>query len=394
MLKRLFGLGLALWLFLGLGVKQGLAADKITIYFFHSNTCPHCRAEKPFLAKLEKKYDWLTVRALEINERKNNLLWQKVGLKLKARTGSVPFTVIGDQYIVGYLNEATTGEKIETMALTAKAEDWPDVVQAVIEPAEKKAVKIGGAPETLKLPLFGEVKTKAISLPFLTLVIALLDGFNPCAMWTLLFLISLLLGMKDRKRMWLLGMTFIAASGLVYFLMMTAWLNVFLLLGLTRWLRLAIGLFALAAGGYSLRQWQIDKEGGCETADDEKRQKIFSKLKALAGKEQLGLALGGIILLAAAVNLVEMACSAGLPAIYTEILALNKLASWQYYFYLLFYIFIFMLDDLAVFVIAMMTLKAVGIESKYARVSRLIGGVVMVLIGLAMLFKPGWLMFG
>ena len=102
----------------------------------------------------------------------------------------------------------------------------------------------------------------------------------------------------------------------------------------------------------------------------------------------------GIILLAFAVNLVELVCSAGLPAIYTQVLSLTPMPKWQYYLYLLFYILIFMLDDLIVFVIAMVGLKAVGIESKYARMSRLVGGIVILLIGLLMLIKPELLAFG
>ena len=92
--------------------------------------------------------------------------------------------------------------------------------------------------------------------------------------------------------------------------------------------------------------------------------------------------------------MVELVCSAGLPAIYTQILSLSNLPTWQYYFYLGLYILIFMLDDLFVFFTAMFTLKAVGVESKYARYSHLIGGVLMLVIGLLLLFKPEWLMFG
>ena len=193
--------------------------------------------------------------------------------------------------------------------------------------------------------------------------------------------------------MWILGGSFIAASGFAYFLFLTAWLNLLLFLGFIFWIRILIGLVALGAGAYNLRDFIVNKEGGCEVTGDEKRQKIFEKLRKISQQKQFLLALGGIILLAFAVNLVELVCSAGLPAIYTQILALSKLPNWQYYLYLLFYIFIFMLDDLIVFIIAMLTLQAIGIESKYARASHLIGGLLMLLIGLLLLFKPELLMF-
>jgi len=212
-------------------------------------------------------------------------------------------------------------------------------------------------------------------------------------MWTLLFLISLLLGMQDRRRMWILGSSFIITSALVYFLFLSAWLNLFLFLGVVTWVRWIIALVALGSGTYYLYDY-CRNQSGCSVMGDEKRQAVFNKLKEITQKKQFFLALGGIILLAIAVNLVELVCSAGLPAVYTQVLSLSNLASWQYYLYLALYILVFMLDDLFIFFTAMLTLKAVGIESKYSRLSHLIGGILMVIIGTLLLFKPSWLMFG
>lgn len=248
--------------------------------------------------------------------------------------------------------------------------------------------------ESLTLPIIGTIQTANLSLPLLSVVIGLLDGFNPCAMWTLFFLISLLLSMKDKRRMWILGTAFIITSAFVYFLFLSAWLNFFLILGFLFWIRIIIGLVALGAGVYNLRDYYVNREGACKVAGSEKRRKTFDKLKNLAHERKFILALGGIILLAFAVNLIELVCSAGLPAIYTQILSLNTLSTWQYYSYILIYIFFFMLDDLFVFAIAMITLHAVGIQSKYARFSRLIGGILMLIIGALLLFKPEFLMFG
>jgi len=194
--------------------------------------------------------------------------------------------------------------------------------------------------------------------------------------------------------MWVLGITFIVSSAFVYFLFLSAWLNLFLFLGFVVWVRILIGFIALGAGGYYLRDYWINKKGGCNVMRDEKRQKIFEKMRDITQKRQFILAFGGIVLLAIAVNMVELICSAGLPAIYTKILSLSNLPIWQYYLYLLFYILIFMLDDLFVFFTAMITLQAVGIQSKYSRYSHLIGGILMFMIGLLLLFKPEWLMFG
>lgn len=248
--------------------------------------------------------------------------------------------------------------------------------------------------ESLTVPIIGTIQTANFSLPVLSVVIGLIDGFNPCAMWTLLFLISLLLGMKNKKRMWILGTTFIVASAFVYFLFLTAWLNFFLILGFVFWVRIAIGLIALGVGIYNLRDYYINRDAACKVIGGEKRKKAFDKLKNITHEKKFILALGGIILLAFAVNLVELVCSAGLPAIYTQILSISNLSPGQHYSYILIYIFFFMLDDLVVFAIAMITLHAVGIQSKYARLSRLVGGILMLIIGGLLLFKPEILMFG
>jgi len=289
-------------------------------------------------------------------------------------------TIIGDNYFLGYGDDSTTGISIE------------EAVKKQLSLSQTEPTKI--IPKQIKVPVFGNLEIAALSLPLLTIIIAALDGFNPCAMWTLLFLISLLLGMKDRTRMWILGITFIATSALVYFLFLSAWLNFFLFIGYSLLIRYLVGAAAIGAGSYHLYDYLKNKNGVCKITGNEKRQQVFTKLKEIASKKQLFLALVGIILLAIAVNIVELLCSAGLPAVYTQVLSYTKLSSWQYYAYLVLYILIFMLDDLFVFFTAMITLKAVGLEGKYSRYSHLIGGILILAIGLLMLLKPEWLMFG
>jgi cellulose synthase/poly-beta-1,6-N-acetylglucosamine synthase-like glycosyltransferase len=151
---------------------------------------------------------------------------------------------------------------------------------------------------------------------------------------------------------------------------------------------------ALAGGGYNLKEFFSKKPAVCKSSADPKQQKVFERLKAITQERNFYLALGGIILLAFMVNLVELVCSAGLPAIFTQILAMSGLNAWQYFLYILLYIFFFMLDDMIVFFTAMITLKMAGVTTKYVRASHLVGGILMLAIGLLMIFKPEWLMFG
>jgi hypothetical protein len=338
------------------------------------------------------------VVALELSARRENLeLLQKVGRLLKADVSGVPFTVIGDHYVIGWQDEPTTGRVIEAAIGEARRRAAPDVVAELLTvpaPTPPHRADKPTVPETLTLPGFGQVNLKYLSLAAITVIIGGLDGFNPCALWVLVFLINLLLRLNDRKKMWVLGTAFIIASGAVYFLFMTAWLNILIFLGFIFWIRIIIGGVALLAGGYNLKEYLSDTSGACTLSHGARRQRTMDRLKETVTHPKFWLALAGIVLLALLVNMVELICSAGFPVVYLQILSLTPMPFWQYYLYLLLYIAIFMLDDIIVFVVAMVTLHLAGATTRYKRLSNLIGGVLMLLIGVLLIFKPGWLMFG
>ncbi len=398
-------LGLLFLLFLFLPLAKVWAQDspsgqrdQVNVYFFWGEGCPHCAEEKVFLEKLKEKYPQVEVHYYEVwHNKQNRDLMVEFGKELRAKVSGVPFTVIGENYFIGWVSEDYTGAQIEEAVecnLNKGCQDIGLKLLGLKNDQTKAEQDKSAIPEKVTLPWLGEVKVRNLSLPALTIILGALDGFNPCAMWALLFLITLLLGMEDKKRVWILGSAFIFTSGFVYFLFMAAWLNLILFIGMVVWLRTAIGLLALTGGSYNLKKYFSQKEAVCQVDYNQKKQKTFEKIKLIVQKKQFWLALTGIIILAAAVNLIELICSAGLPVIFTQILALSNLAQWQYYLYLLFYIFIFILDDLLVFFAAMTTLRLTGITSQYTRWSYLIGGCLMLAIGLLLIFKPEWLMFG
>lgn len=374
--------------------------DKVHVYFFWAEGCPHCADEKVFLDKIKDEQN-IVVHSLEVTKNPENMkLLIEAGKTLNADVSGVPFTVIGNKYIIGWYNEQTTGSRVLDAIECIRDGECPAVLGCFItevtpdDSDQEECESDNAIPEKINLPFFGEIETKDVSLPLLTIIIAGLDGFNPCAMWVLLFLITLLLGMENRKKMWLFGGVFIASSAFVYFLFLAAWLNVFLFLGFVFWVRLGIGSVALWAGYYNLKEYYTNPSGGCKVTSGKKRQLIFEKIKKIIHEKHFAIALGGIILLAFAVNLVELVCSAGLPAVYTQVLSLSNLSTAGYYSYLLLYVIIFMLDDMLVFTAAMITLKITGVSTKYTRYSHLIGGIIMLILGALLILKPEWLMFG
>jgi glutaredoxin len=372
----------------------------LNIHLFHSKTCPHCIAELKFFAKTLPKYPNVKLNEYDIDNKTSVKILIETAKKLNTNISSVPFLVIGEDYILGYQSDDTTGVEIENKIKEALLTQPRDVVgevksanNIVLDNKQTSEAAKNNSTSIIKVPFIGNVQVSSLSLPMLTVLIGLLDGFNPCAMWVLLFLISLLIGMQDRKRMWILGGTFILVSGFMYYLFMAAWLNVFLVIGYASIVRYGIAFASLGIGFYYLRRYVKNKDGGCETADYSKKQQIFDKAKKAVTKEHLAAAVLGIAALAVAVNILELLCSAGLPAIYTKVLSMTPMPKFTYYLYLLGYVFFFMLDDLIVFIVAMVTFRAIGIESKYSRYSQLIGGLVMLALGIIMIVNPGLLTF-
>ncbi|MBN1168471.1 hypothetical protein JXA63_01120 [Candidatus Woesebacteria bacterium] len=416
-------------------IKPTNAQEKhVNVYLFWGDGCPHCAKEKEFLQALDESNPEVNVYYFEIYYSSENRKYlQEVQKTLGTDSNGVPYSVVGDQSFVGFSPTITT-EEIKNRIIYCYQNDCPDSVASIVgivprvdEPVPTKIPEDDNGendhdgsidlsqkqddqneadtgsdaddkeniiPEKIVFPVIGEIQTKNLSLPVFTIVLGVLDGFNPCAMWTLLFLISLLLGMENKRRRWILGTAFIIASAFVYFLFMAAWLNLIIFVGFVVWVRILIGLVAIGGGGYNLREYFTNKEAACKVTGSEKRQKVFEKLKNITHQKKFIIALGGIILLAFAVNLVELICSAGLPVVFTQVLALSELSRVTYYGYMLMYIFFFMIDDLFVFFTAMITLEMTGISTKYSRVSNLVGGVLMLTIGLLLIFKPEVLMFG
>jgi len=372
---------------------------KVDVYFFWKDGCPHCEREKDFLKRWEREETRVRVHFLEISrEPRNYEVFAGLVRHFGIERPGVPLTVIGETFFDGYNDDSTTGAEIKSAAKTcfeALCTDlvWPLLTGKADTRADDRPQPVKKTPKVLKLPIFGEVTIGQVSLPVLTLMLAAVDGFNPCAMWTLLFLISLLVGLRNRFRMWVLGSAFIVASAAVYYLFMAAWLNLLLFFGMLLWIRILVGTLALGGGTYYLREYFVNPEAICKVTAPESRKRVFERLRSLASERRFLLALAGIILLAFAVNLVELICSVGIPAIYTQVLALSNLPTWQYHAYLGLYILVFMLDDLFVFFVAMQTLRVTGLTGTYVRYAHAIGGVVLIAIGLLLLFRPEWLAF-
>ncbi len=377
-----------------------------SIYVFWTKTCPHCAKARAFLDTLSKNSPGLVVRSFELSDDgRHEPAFATLSKHFAIHPPAVPLILIGDGVVVGYDEDLTTGREIQKRIEDCQKRTCRDIAGEIIRNVsrgETSASKTDGPsaevetrgpsiPATIRLPLFGDLETRSLSLPVLTIVLGAVDGFNPCAMWVLVFLIGLLVGVHDSFRMWSYGAIFLLTSAAVYFAFMAAWLNFFLFLGSLSWVRAIIGLFAIGAAAYYLWQFKANPDAACPVAPPGERQRVMTRLKELINERSFMVAAFGLVVLAATVNLIELLCSAGIPAIYTQVLALSDLSSLGYYAHLGLYITVFLLDDVIVFVTAMITLRSAGLTAQYARYSHLIGGIVLGVIGILLLFRPEWL---
>lgn len=363
-------------------------AREVNLYLFYGQECPHCKDELAYLDELQDTYDFNIVKYEVWHNEENAKLLNEVKKKLNMENQYVPFTVIDNLGLVGFSSD--TKVKIENRIKYCLKNDCIDIIEnnCVIEEPCDESTKF-------TLPVLGEIDAKGVSLPIVSIILGFLDGFNPCAMWILIFLISFLISTGNIKRMKILGTTFLLTSATIYFLFMMAWLNIAIQINKVIILRNIIALIAVIMGIYNLIKYNNErkKDVGCTVTDKKQKIKIIEKIKKYVSENNIALAILGIMALAVSVNVIELACSAGFPLLFTQILSLNDLNSLQYLIYVLIYVLFFLIDDIIIFLIALKTLKITGISNKYTKYSHLIGGILMLVVGLLLIFKPEIIMF-
>lgn len=351
----------------------------LEVHFFYHSGCPHCRDQEPFNEDMARKYTnvYFVYHDGADPSQYSVLLELIEGTGVTEQQLDFPATIVGKRVFIGWDSVEVNGPPIEAAIIAALAGDLGGPDEADEE-----------APTEVTLPLFGTVRISDYSLPALAIVLGLVDGFNPCAMWVLAYLISLLFTLNDRRKGWLLVGSFVAASGILYYLFMTAWLNAFLLLGYSRPVTVIIGAVALGAGIFNLRDYI--KSGGqvvCEVIDADSKKSTMARIQSVVASPLSIAGVFAIIALAFVVNSIEFVCSSALPAIFTQVLSLAELPTVQYYLYILLYDVFFMLDDAIIFGAAAFAANS-SLGQKYARFCKPVGGVILAVLGVLLLFAP------
>jgi hypothetical protein len=329
--------------------------------------------------KLEKKHAWLRLHRYELTQNQENVeLYAEMAQHLGQQASAVPGFLFCGTMRTGFGEEETTGLQLENDLLACRLK-----LQGLAAPAD--------SPETLTLPGLGKIELGQHSLPVLTLLIAGLDAFNPCAFFVLLFLLSLMIRGQKRTRMAVVGGLFVFFSGLMYFLFMAAWLNLFLLMGQLGAITFLAGLIAVAIGAINIKDYYCFGQGFTLSIPEALKPRLFEKMRGVVEAGQWPAMIASTAVLAIAANSYELLCTAGFPMVYARILTLSQLSSAQYYLYLLLYNFIYIMPLLAIVCLFIATMGARKLSEREGRLLKLLSGFMMLGLGAMLIFAPGLL---
>lgn len=354
----------------------GVAPDApatVHLVFFWGVGCPHCEQAKPYLDQLLLDYPTLRIERVEVRQDRAGA--KRFALEMKRlgiSAASVPAFVVGARVEVGFDPDVT-----------------PQALRTHVADALMGKTEVTVAPRFVRLPLVGNVDPSAVSLPAFTVLVGLVDGINPCAMWVLLVLLSILVHVKSRRRIALFGGTFVVMSGVVYFLFMTAWVNLFALVGFSRVITIVLGTIVLVMGVINLKEVIWFKQGVSLTIPETAKPKLYRRMRSISGAASLPAAFLGIAALAFFVNLIELGCTLGLPAIYTRVLTLHEgLSPLGRYGYLALYNVAYVVPLALIVAAYALTLHRMTLSKRGAKALKAVSGTLLVLFGLLFILAP------
>lgn len=411
MLKRSIAPVAALLLFIAVMLGSALTApapsavaqqpQRTPIYFFWGDGCPHCENAKPFLAGLAERYPGVVVRDYEVwYVEANREPMLQMGRKFGFEISGVPAIFIGTRYWIGFSNEI--GAEMEAYVKTCMATGCPDAGAGILpplpgdEPAPVETPAPAGATDptvgesrTISLPLIGTVDLATQSLVVSTLLIAFVDGVNPCSVWVLTILLSITLHTGSRRKVFFIGLIFITVTAAIYALFIAGLFTAFTVISFVGWIQVLVALVALFFAAVNIKDYFWYKEGVSFTISEKEKPGIYQRMRKVMDASDSPLALAGAtVVLAAGVSLVEFSCTAGFPVLWTNLLVAQQVAPVTFIALLLLYMLVYQLDELGIFAIAVVTLKSNKLEEKHGRILKLIGGMLMLTLAIVMLVNP------
>ncbi len=364
--------------------------NEVCVHVFLHGECPQCESISPYLDSLAEEHD-VNITRHDVSDPQESKLYERFKETYGFTDGGFPIAFIGERFLVG---ETTIRNNLEQEISTC-------VEEGCVCPAENiqgltpYPPQLGDiTPEegtVIELPVLGRIDTENMSLPLFTVILGGLDSFNPCAFFVLFFLLSMLVYAKSRRRMLLIGGTFVFFSGLIYFLFMSAWLNLFLLIGTLAVVTTAAGIIALLVAAINIKDFFFFEKGISLVIPESKKPGLFERMRNLLKANSIYSMMFGTIVLAVAANSYELLCTAGFPMVFTRILTLHGLSSMEYYTYLALYNIVYVIPLALIVVMFTVTLGAKKLTEYQGRTLKLMSGLMMLCLGSVLVINPALL---
>jgi len=377
-----------------------IITDTPTVFIFGRDDCGFCKKLFAWVDVEGIKYEYLNI--LEDDQAR---IWYNQIAEKHELSKVTPITIIGEQVIVGYNAPETTGENIKKAIVAARESDIRSIENHLSRAPKQVVTADGvctefecsleeGSSFVFDLPLIGIVDLRSFSLFSLSAILGAIDGSNPCAMWVLITFLVILSQAGSRKKMLLLAGIFVFAEAIMYNLILNVWYKTWDFIALDQYVTPFVGFLALGGGIFFLSRWQKNKDAQlvCDITDIESQSKTINKFKAIVQQPITIASIFAILVIAFSVNIIEFACSIGIAQAYTKILELNMLSFIERQWYILIYTIGYMIDDLIVFALAIWGYgKLQSHGAKYAQLSLLIGGLLMLILGTILVINPSLL---
>ena len=365
------------WLF---GPAVPVYADEVPrsqldLWVFWGEGCSHCEDQKPFLADLAERYPGLTVHSHEIwQSDTHHPLFRTLARMHGIEAGPVPTVFVGGRAFIGDAPEIRRA--IEATVAAALARAPPEAPPAAPD-------------ETLDLPLLGALDLASQPLLVTTLAIAFIDGFNPCSLWVLTLLLGLVIRSGSRRRIALVGLTFLLTTATIYGAFIAGMFGILALVVHLGWVRWLVGGLAIGIGTIDVKDYFWFKTGLSLTIDERHKPGLYERMRGLLDPARSAPTLVlATIVMASGAALVELPCTAGFPVIWNGIMLEHGVTGLGYAALLVVYILVYLSIELTLFAVAIVTMQMHRFTENTIRLLKLFGGSIMIALGLVMLLRP------
>ncbi|MFW6026964.1 MAG: hypothetical protein ACOCRX_11560 [Candidatus Woesearchaeota archaeon] len=346
--------------------KETIEKDEnIQLYYFYGEDCYSCQQAAPYIEQLENDFPDLQIKKFEVfyNEENKKILENKTKERGK-NSNFVPTVIFREEVYVGLEGVKEVKENI------------------------KNGIISSGNLQDIKLPFLGDININNYSVLTKTILISIVDGFNPCSLWIFTFLLGLAVSVCSRKKVFIIGIIFLTVVSLIYGMFIMGVLNIFVYVKNIFIIRLILSLFTIIFSIVNIKDYFFLKKGFSFTIPEKYKPKIIKKIREIIFQKSYFNIILTTIIFAGGVSIIELPCTAGFPVLWGNIVSMYNIEFSQYIILLLVYLLSYLSIEIIIFIIAVTTLRKFKLSTKNGRILKLFGGIIMLNLGLILVFKP------